>query len=75
MEPNNASSPLGGELLEWIIVTIILTIAIFAILQAVGSDLEMFFEATRAFLMRVLSSTFDAEGASHILAMWRKGGV
>jgi len=38
---------LGTEILEWVIVTVILTLAIFAVLQAVGSDLEQLFQTLR----------------------------
>lgn len=43
----SGAGSLGTEILEWLIVTVILTLAIFAVLQAVGSDLEQLFQTLR----------------------------
>ena len=38
----------GPELIEWALVTIILILAIYALLQAVGPDLQRFFDSIAA---------------------------
>ena len=44
----------GAGVVEWIIVTLILTVAFLAIFQAVGGDLMAAFGAVRQWLVRVL---------------------
>lgn len=44
----------GADLVEWIVVTIILFLAIFAILQAVGDDLTRIIEVVRAAALRFI---------------------
>jgi hypothetical protein len=38
---------MGTEVVEWVVVTIILTLAFYAILQVVGGDLTRIYETAR----------------------------
>ncbi|MGI5917863.1 MAG: hypothetical protein ACOX9A_15595 [Anaerolineae bacterium] len=44
----------GADLVEWIVVTIILFLAIFAILQAVGDDILLFIQTVREAALRLI---------------------
>ena len=43
----------GPELLEWVVVTVIMIVAIFAILQAVGGQVTEILETAKDFLANI----------------------
>ena len=44
----------GGEFVEWIVVTLIMIVATFAILQAVGGEISAFVEAAITWVRNLL---------------------
>lgn len=49
------SDKTGAEIVEWIVVTMILIIAFFALLQAIGDDLRGFFTTASQWLTDLLA--------------------
>jgi len=45
----------GAELVEWIIVTVILSLAIFAILQLIGDDLKAWYQVVLEWITNIVS--------------------
>lgn len=44
LQPPGAARERGAGLVEWVVVTLILTVAIYAILQVIGPDVQQLFD-------------------------------